>query len=160
MLDPCRVRFLKLFSQSETALFNPCFFFFSSFLLLPRCIMYYISYIIRDRQYFHIYQKRMKNLYISENIHRDKHLFKLVKVLFFLQFLYVLSLCALCVIWQYNRPADPISVLPGPLNYVHKGGEIKTYKDFSSTDSASILPILHLTPQRNKLIEVNHLQKQ
>ena len=47
----------------------------------------YIFFILRDRtfkhkyQYFHIYQGYKKNLYISENIHRDKQLFKLVKVL-------------------------------------------------------------------------------
>ena len=47
----------------------------------------YIFFISRDRtfkhkyQYFHIYQGYKKNLYISENIHRDTQLFKLVKVL-------------------------------------------------------------------------------
>ena len=46
-----------------------------------------IFFISRDRtfkhkyQYFHIYQGYKKNLYISENIHRDTQLFKLVKVL-------------------------------------------------------------------------------
>ena len=47
----------------------------------------HIFFISRDRtfkhkyQYFHIYQGYKKNLYISENIHRDTQLFKLVKVL-------------------------------------------------------------------------------
>ena len=47
----------------------------------------YFFFIIRDKtfkhkyKYFHIHQRYFLNLYISENIHRDKQLFKLVKVL-------------------------------------------------------------------------------
>ena len=46
-------RLLELFSHSETAFSNPVFLFFSIFFFLrPRCIMYYISYIIRDKNIY------------------------------------------------------------------------------------------------------------
>ena len=44
-------------------------------------MFFFLLIIIRD---LHIYQRHFFfNLYISENIHRDKQLFKLVKVLVF-----------------------------------------------------------------------------